>query len=142
MTSEAVFSRILLGQQLTPNQQEEVSKYLLSNPPDAPNGDGRKNDYYWYYATMALMHMHSNSWAQWNEKMRDLLVKSQQREGKLDGSWDTDTRYGAIGGRIYTTSMATLTLEVYYRYLPMYKRGADSGQQSKPLPISPPSSGR
>lgn len=127
MTAEAVFSRILLGQQLTSDQLEDVSKYLMSNPPQSTPGEG-KSEYYWYYATMAMMHMRSSSWPQWNEKMRDLLVKSQKHDGKLDGSWDADTKYGPHGGRIYTTSMATLTLEVYYRYLPMYK----SGEQSKP----------
>ncbi|GAG45921.1 unnamed protein product, partial [marine sediment metagenome] len=25
------------------------------------------------------------------------------------------------GGRLYTTSLAILTLEVYYRYMPMYQ---------------------
>ena len=55
--------------------------------------------------------------------MRDHLLRLQRTSGQLDGSWDaTRSAYGARGGagRIYTTAMATLTLEVYYRYLPMY----------------------
>jgi hypothetical protein len=145
MTAEAVFSRILLGQQLTQVQLAEASAYLMANPPDdqsPPKGDVGKNEYYWYYATLALMHMRCDSWAKWNEKMRDLLVARQQREGKLEGSWNPDSKYGARGGRIYTTSMAALTLEVYYRYLPMYKRVANSGEPSKPSPASQPSPGR
>ncbi|MBV8610505.1 MAG: hypothetical protein JO034_24010, partial [Singulisphaera sp.] len=31
-----------------------------------------------------------------------------------------DSMYGAMGGRIYSTALATLTLEVYYRFLRLY----------------------
>ena len=37
----------------------------------------------------------------------------------LAGSWDPDTVWGGYGGRVYTTAMAALCLEVYYRYLPL-----------------------
>ncbi len=53
----------------------------------------------------------------------------QERAGHRAGSWaprggaigDIDTR---TGGRIYMTSLALCTLEIYYRYLPLY-RGID-----------------
>jgi hypothetical protein len=53
----------------------------------------------------------------------------QDQVGHRAGSWaphggaigDADTREG---GRIYMTSLALCTLEVYYRYLPLY-RGID-----------------
>ena len=32
-----------------------------------------------------------------------------------------NTVWGGYGGRVYTTAMATLCLEVYYRYLPVYQ---------------------
>ena len=39
----------------------------------------------------------------------------------MAGSWDPDDSiYGARGGRIYCTALATLTLEVYYRFLRLY----------------------
>ena len=116
MTAEAVFSRILLGQQLTQAQQKEVGDYLLANPP----GRGQANFYYWYYASLALMQMRGEAWDKWNLKMRERLVRAQKRGGDLEGSWDTNCKWGKQGGRVYTTALATLTLEVYYRYLPMY----------------------
>ena len=40
----------------------------------------------------------------------------------MAGSWDPDdSPYGSMGGRIYGTALATLTLEVYYRFLRLYE---------------------
>ena len=46
-------------------------------------------------------------------------TRRQRTDGHLAGSWDADTVWGGYGGRIYSTAMATLCLEVYYRYLPL-----------------------
>ena len=60
--------------------------------------------------------------------MRDLLVESQdqgQNGDKRDqkGSWDpTGDAFGPQFGRLAYTCMCVLTLEVYYRHLPLYKR--------------------
>jgi len=116
MTAEGVFSYMLLGKRLTKPQLNEASGYLLQNPP----GKGGSNFYYWYYASLALMQMQNEAWKKWNVRMSTHLRKLQRTGGILDGSWDTGSTYGPRGGRIYTTAMATLTLEVYYRYLPMY----------------------
>ena len=57
-----------------------------------------------------------------------LLVATQDRGSTpkhphLRGSWspDGDVHSGA-GGRLMMTSLAVLTLEVYYRHLPLYRR--------------------
>ena len=31
-------------------------------------------------------------------------------------------KYGNVGGRLYTTAMAVMILEVYYRYMPLFDR--------------------
>ena len=45
------------------------------------------------------------------------------RKGRfVRGSWDpANHRLGSRGGRVYCTAMAILSLEVYYRFLPIYK---------------------
>jgi len=86
-----------------------------------------KDLYFNYYATQILHHMEGDMWVAWNTKMRDMLLKSQQTKGHAAGSWfeEFDKGHGPEkGGRLYTTSMATMILEVYYRHLPLY------GQQS------------
>ena len=83
--------------------------------------------YYYYYATQ-IMHFHEGDvWhKEWNPKMRDMLLKLQtngKNNDKIDGSWDPDkSMIGSSCGRLGTTCLATLTLEVYYRHLPLYKR--------------------
>ena len=117
MTAEAFYTRILLGQKLSPEQVKEGCDYLLANPPDK----GPKNYYYWYYASLALMQVQNDAWTKWNAKMRDLLIRQQRTTGPHSGSWDATSHYGRRAGILYTTALSTLTLEVYYRYLPMYK---------------------
>jgi hypothetical protein len=46
------------------------------------------------------------------------LVAAQVSEGLNKGSWSPNTVWGGCGGRVYTTAMATMCLEVYYRYDP------------------------
>jgi hypothetical protein len=50
--------------------------------------------------------------------MRDHLVSTQHRSGSAKGSWNYDGNHDS--GRLYCTAMAAMTLEVYYRYLPVY----------------------
>ncbi len=123
MTAEAAFAAILMDQVLNPDQEIELGEYLLRHPP----GRGKDDFYYWYYASLALMQLNNHHWREWNQATRDYLIRKQQRKGNTKGSWHTKSQWGSRGGRIYTTAMATLTLEVYYRYLPMYNRGQMAG---------------
>ena len=50
------------------------------------------------------------------------LLAHQVTRGKAAGSWETKDRWSQYAGRIYQTALCTLTLEVYYRYLPSFVR--------------------
>ncbi len=77
--------------------------------------------YYNYYATQLLFHMKYEKWSQWNVTNRDYLVREQAMEGHEKGSWYFGrSHFNQVGGRLYCTAMATLTLEVYYRFMPIY----------------------
>ncbi len=67
-------------------------------------------------------------WKQWNEALRDILVQDQRRSGHATGSWDPKPPWGPFGGRIYSTALSTLCLEVYYRFLPLYQMGSRHGE--------------
>jgi len=72
------------------------------------------------------MHYGGQEWKDWNGVMRDFLVDSQETEGSKEGSWYWHSgRHSAeAGGRLYHTALAAMTLEVYYRFLPIYKDAA------------------
>lgn len=79
--------------------------------------------YYSYYATQAMHHWGGPQWERWNKVMRDQLVNAQEQEGDAAGSWPMDASHGVrMGGRLYTTCLSIMTLEVYYRFLPLYRR--------------------
>jgi hypothetical protein len=94
------------------------------------------NMYYYYYATQVMFNMGGDAWQSWNPKMRDLLIDWQDKgndsaHAHQKGSWQlTKDRWGQTGGRVMTTSFALLTLEVYYRHLPLYRRNL--GDMLKP----------
>jgi hypothetical protein len=125
---------LLCSQYLHAGRQDPVIvggvQYLMANQPD----DQARNVYYWYYATQVLHNMADKDWDTWNRKMRKILVMSQAHEGCATGSWDPDKpardAWGPAGGRIFMTSLSCLTLEVYYRYLPLYK--LDKPEEIKP----------
>jgi hypothetical protein len=78
---------------------------------------GQKDFYYWYYATYAMHNMSGEYRIWWNERTRDVLLTYQSREGDNEGSWDPKgDHWAGQGGRVYTTSLGALCLEVYYRY--------------------------
>jgi hypothetical protein len=84
-------------------------------------GPLKSNMYYNYYATQVMHHYGGKPWQRWNARMRDDLVAAQERVGHEAGSWHFDDQHGNVGGRLYTTAMAVMTLEVYYRYMPLYR---------------------
>ena len=81
---------------------------------------GKANMYYNYYATQTMKHYGGREWKEWNKVMRDFLVNSQEKKGNMAGSWHWGGHTGDRGGRLCETSLACMTLEVYYRYLPLY----------------------
>ncbi len=95
-----------------------------------PSGN---NIYYEYYATQVMHHMGDEAWQFWNlgpdgtgkGGIRDVLIAKQDRgEGGRPGQKGSFAGTDHVGGRLGATSMSLLTLEVYYRHLPLYRRDA------------------
>jgi len=85
-------------------------------------GPSPTNMYFNYYATQVLHHYEGEAWTAWNAKMRDFLIKEQKTTGHEAGSWYLQDSSSLQGGRLYTTAMCAMTLEVYYRHLPIYQK--------------------
>jgi hypothetical protein len=108
MTAESLATRLLIGDAVSVQSIQESERYIMQQVP----GVGQDNYYYWYYATIALHQLQNENWNRWNQALQNRLLTTQRN----DGSWPTDTLWGGYGGTIYTTAMATLCLETYYRH--------------------------
>jgi len=102
-------------------EQEALNRGLtaLAKPGPAPQAV-----YQNFYLAQALVQFDHPVWPRWNLKNRDQLVAQQARVAHEAGSWSFDDRDTAPGGRLAHTALAILTLEVYYRLLPIYQQVA------------------
>ena len=141
MTAEALSCRFFLGIQQDERAVQEAINYLSQRLPS----DGQANLYYWYYGTIGLFQaqlapsgtgqdFNQAVWPQWNEALQQQLLARQQRSGDDAGSFSPDTVWGSYGGRVYSTAMATLCLEVYYRYLPVYEQAPVAAAATRSVP--------
>ena len=71
---------------------------------------------YWYFGSLALFQRGGEPWKKWNKEMKKAIIKNQINNGCAKGSWDPCSRWGEEGGRVYSTALLTMCLEVYYRY--------------------------
>ena len=85
-----------------------------------PIRDNNPDLYYIYYGTLALYQHQGSIWQEWNDNLKRILPEIQVKTGNLAGSWNLSRSNTKGGGRIASTTLAILSLEVYYRILPMY----------------------
>lgn len=80
------------------------------------------NPYFFYYATQVMHNLPGPEWDTWNRHARRFLIKSQNKEKGTcaEGSWNSQGKPHVMGP-VMMTSICALTLEVYYRYLPLYQ---------------------
>ena len=92
-----------------------------------------QSDYYlWYNCTLAMFQAGGPSWQRWNNSVREHVVGRQLHgEACERGSWPPDDQWSDRGGRIYSTALAVLTLEVYYRF---QRVGEQPAADEKPAP--------
>ncbi len=112
MNGVGVLCMQLLGHARHPNTRNglaSMADLTCTWSPNGPNGV-----YGWYYVTQALFHQGGNAWNQWNRQFSEMLIRNQHEDGYWDGG-----DHG--GGKVYTTTLAVLMLQVYYRYLPTFQ---------------------
>jgi hypothetical protein len=103
-----------------PGLEEGLSILWKENPPRKDF----KDIYYYYYASQAFHNHGGKKWQDWNAAMRDLLLETQEKgeAGNLRaGSWAPQgDKYEREGGRLFVTALSLLTLETYYRHVPLH----------------------
>ncbi len=119
VTSVGVLTRVFCGQD--PEKNELVAKGADLMQKKLPRWDidaGTIDMYYWYYGTLAMHQIGGARWKEWNRAMKSAIADHQRLEQGRDeyGSWDPVGPWGVEGGRVYSTALMTLSLQVYYRY--------------------------
>lgn len=124
MTAEAILCKRLLKLYVPEKASDEAVRFILE---EKPFGSKVENLYYWYYATLAMHHeknvgqndgtdRHSENWETWNRSLSQKLLSLQEKSSIHSGSYPATSLWSSYGGRFYSTAMATLSLEAYYRY--------------------------
>jgi Squalene-hopene cyclase C-terminal domain/Prenyltransferase and squalene oxidase repeat len=133
MTGVGMVCRQFMGVPNTSPVLRKQAALLVVDPPKweakSRTGSSVQNLYHWYYGTLAMFQMGGEGWKKWNKALKPTLVNNQHKGGPMDGSirdidgsWDPYAGWAPTGGRVYSTALGALSLEVYYRYLPMYSK--------------------
>lgn len=90
---------------------------------------GQRPLYYWYYTTQAFFNARGKGWTRWDGCFVRELAENQQvttcpSTGQPVGHW-TPPAGLEQHGLVYSTTLCTLMLEVYYRYLPTYRLASE-----------------
>ena len=116
--------RLFMGVPRDDELLQKGNKWVLACKPEWDKADF----YGLYYGTLATFQIGGQSWKEWNEAMKPMLLDHQRKGGPMDGSaqdvdgsWDADKGCWECG-RLFSTALGALSLEVYYRYLPMYTK--------------------
>jgi hypothetical protein len=130
MTSVGLLIRLYTGWKRDNEQMQKGVSWLLDRlPAEGTPQSPSRDTYYWYYATQVIFHAGGESWKRWYGALYPMLIRTQVETGDYLGSWDpggtVPDAWGAFGGRLYVTTLNLLSLEVYYRHLPLYEATAE-----------------
>ncbi len=92
---------------------------VFSTPPLWDDEGGSIDLFYWYFGSLAMNAWGGSAWKGWDKSLEQALIPNQRvskSDSGVHGSWDPIGAWGSIGGRVYSTAMATLALQASYRY--------------------------
>jgi hypothetical protein len=127
MTAVGMLARIFMHDD--PKKSDPIKKgadLCAKLLPTWNTTDGTIDMYYWYYATLAIFQIGGDLWQKWEKALDSSMVANQRMEGTycaFKGSWDPVDPWGPDGGRVYSTAILCMCLEVIYRYDKVFGAG-------------------
>ncbi|MCI0650904.1 MAG: hypothetical protein L0Z55_03355 [Planctomycetes bacterium] len=117
-------SRYFCGERRNSEVMKKSVSLLMQHTPkwQEQKGEARStiNFCYWYFGTFAIFQSNDKAFREWSDGLLAALLESQRGANDSEdeeGSWDPIDPWGACGGRVYSTAMAVLALEVQCRFL-------------------------
>ena len=116
MTGAGLFARCLLGQ--TKRRVPLMRHHADVLDQRAPSATETADPWHWYFGSYALFQIGGKRWLRWAEALREATTATQLVGAESDerGSWEPEGPLGEVGGRVLTTALHALCLEVYHRY--------------------------
>ena len=133
ITAVAVLSLQLLGHGSTAQVRQGLSSLgdadcNWSRPPQWPM-------YAWYYVTQTKFHQGGGNWSSWNNRFAPQFIRNQNPDGSWNSAGIAAFPSGNTGREnyhaVYSTTLAALSLQVYYRFLPTYQPIEDKAVDQK-----------
>ena len=115
LTAEGVHVRLRCGQAKDHEMVRKGMALVGKCPPVWDLKAGCIDLYYWYFGTLVSAEAADDAaWTRWRASLESALLPVQRGEksGCARGSWDPLDPWVYDGGRVYSTSMATLALLV------------------------------
>lgn len=114
MTPASLLGRIFLGQR--PREVPgllEAGRRLLEHPP---RWGADYDVIHSYLGTYAAFQLGGRYWSRWRKHLERALLTSQIGAGHARGSWEPVGWWGERLGRLGSTALGVLSIQVYYRY--------------------------
>ncbi len=93
-------------------RQRAMAQRALNRVADQAESEADELDYYQsYFVASALKASSESGHRQLLARLRSRLQAERNIQKAYAGTWDPTDRWGAVGGRLYATTMAALTLE-------------------------------
>jgi hypothetical protein len=126
-SARGAFCLMLMGAKPKEAKVKGAARHVLTSLPPADIRKLRAEGVFW--GTLATFQCQGETWKTWNKAMKVGLVNNQRKGGPMDGSandvdgsWDSPGGAADKLGRAGLTALATLSLEAYYRYLPLHAK--------------------
>lgn len=119
MTLVGMFAKQFLGYPINDPFLTKAAENVIPRVGILMDGKKPLDVYQIYYGTLAAYQQNGDLWRAWDGAMKSTLLGSQRTGSpkQFGGSWDpTSDHTGKVVGRVGTTALMALCLEVYYRF--------------------------
>lgn len=121
LTALGLWCRILLAEKRRrPERIAGSAQVLHEHLPTWQDGTDAPSTIdmsHWYWGMNARFQLEDDRWKDYSRRVLSTLLDHQRSSGDEKGSWDPVGRWGPVGGRVYSTAMGAMTLEVRLRFV-------------------------
>lgn len=116
MTAAGLMLRVLSDTDPKGEMADKGAELLLAKTPRWDEEGNAVDPIGWYFGTFAMYQRGGRDWRVWSKAIAPALLENQRKEDRFKGSWNPAGPWGEDGGRVMSTALGVMTLQVSYRY--------------------------